>query len=111
MRYVLYDRKKSEIKNMDNHTNINLDNCIKTKEEITFNFCTPNFLSFCPLSENKKFIDNEPIWLMPGLKHNLVWEENKKNEREKEEEKIDMIYFIHFEDLSLMIYVLIYFKT
>ena len=87
MRYVLYDRKKSEIKNMDNHTNINLDNCIKTKEEITFNFCTPNYLSFCPLTENKKFIDNEPIWLMPGLKHNLVWEENKKNEREKEEEK------------------------
>ena len=37
--------------------------------------------------KNKKFIDNEPIWLMPGLKHNLVWEENKKNEREKEEEK------------------------
>jgi hypothetical protein len=86
-RYVLYDRKKSEIKNLDNHTNVNLDNYIKEKEEITFNFCTPNYLGFYPLTENKKFIDSEPRWLMPGLKHNFIWEGNKKNEKEKEEEK------------------------
>ena len=65
MRYVLYDHKKSEIKNLDNHANVNLDNCFKTKEEITFNSCKPNYLSFCPLTENKKFIESAPIQLIP----------------------------------------------
>ena len=87
MRYVLYDRKKSEIKNLDNHKNLNLENFIDTKEEVTFNYTAPNYMSFCPLTENKKFIDAEPIWIMPELKHKHIWEGNEKNEKGKMEEK------------------------
>ena len=87
MRYVLYDRKKSEIKNLENHKNLNLENSLKTNEEISFNSTMSNYISFCPLNENKKFIDAEPIWIMPGLKHKYIWEGNEKNEKGKAEEK------------------------
>ena len=87
MRYVLYDRKKSEIKNLENHKNLNLEKSLNTKEEISFNSTMSNYISFCPLNENKKFIDAEPIWIMPGLKHKYIWEGNEKNEKEKLEEK------------------------
>lgn len=87
MRYVLYDRKKSEIKNLENHKNLNLENSLKTNEEISFNSTMSNYISFCPLNENKKFIDAEPIWIMPGLKHKYIWEGNEKNEKGKTEEK------------------------
>ena len=86
-RYVLYDRKKSEIKNLENHKNLNLENSLKTNEEISFNSTMSNYISFCPLNENKKFIDAEPIWIMPGLKHKYIWEGNEKNEKGKTEEK------------------------
>ena len=87
MRYVLYDRKKSEIKNLENHKNLNLENSLKTNEEISFNSAMPNYISFCPLTENKKFIDAEPVWIMPGLKHKYFWEGNEKLEKGKAEEK------------------------
>ena len=47
----------------------------------------PNYISFCPLAENKKFLDSEPVWIIPGLKHKYFLEGNKKNEKGKIEEK------------------------
>ena len=39
-------------------------------------------MSFCPMNANnesgKKFFDMEPVWIMPGLKHNFIWEHEKK---------------------------------
>ena len=32
MRYVLYDRKKNDVKNLDNHKNNDLGNYINTKD-------------------------------------------------------------------------------
>ena len=88
-RYVLYDRKKSEIKNLDNHSNIKIDNYLNSKDELNLNYSTPNYLSFYPKLDNKKFIEKEAIWIMPQLKHNFIWEkesEDKKgNESAKEE--------------------------
>ena len=86
-RYVLYDRKKSEIKNLDNHKNIQLENYLSAKDEINLNYSNPNYMSFCPKIDNKKFLDNEPIWIMPNLKHNFIWEKENQNKEGNEGEK------------------------
>ena len=86
MRYVLYDRKKNDVKNLDNHKSNDLANYINTKEELALNYSKPNYMSYCPIYNNKKFMDNEPIWIMPCLKHNFVWKNEKENKGEKEEE-------------------------
>ena len=73
IRHVLYDRKKVDKRNIENHANINLVNYIDIKEEMSFKYCEQNYMSFCPKINNKKFIDHEPIWIMPKLKHNFNW--------------------------------------
>jgi hypothetical protein len=87
MRYVIYDRKKREVKNIDNHKNLNIENHINIKEEITMNYSAPNYISYYPRSENKKFVDKEPIWIMPQLKHNFIWEKEDEKEKKESEEK------------------------
>ena len=86
-RYVLYDRKKSEIKNLDNHKNIQLENYLSAKDEINLNYSNANYISFCPKLDNKKFLDNEPVWIMPNLKHNFIWEKESQNKEGNEGEK------------------------
>ena len=73
IRHVLYDRKKVDNRNIENHANINLMNYMDIKEEMSFKYCEQNYMSFCPKINNKKFIDHEPIWIMPKLKHNFNW--------------------------------------
>ena len=88
-RYVLYDRRKSEIKNLDNHTNIKIDNYLNTKDEINLNYSMANYLSFCPKLDNKKFLDKEAKWILPNLKHNFIWEkecDDKKGDENPKEE-------------------------
>ena len=94
IRHVLYDRKKSDIKNVDNHPNSDLTNSINVNDELAFKYYVPNYMSFCPMNMNlnnnngnvRKFFDMEPIWLIPNLKHNFIWE-NEKVEKAKEEEE------------------------
>ena len=73
IRHVLYDRKKVDKRNIENHANINLVNYIDIKEEISFKYYEQNYMSFCPKINNKNFFDYEPIWIMPKLKHNFNW--------------------------------------
>lgn len=94
IRHVLYDRKKSDIKNVDNHPNIEISNSIKTDEELSFKYFDPNYMSFCPISLNrniggsgKKIFDMEPIWLLPNLKHNFIWENEKIGDQMEEGKK------------------------
>ena len=77
VRHVLYERKKSDVKNMDNHCENNIKEFINSKEEMSLKFCEPNYLGLYPGKKIGKFIDKEPIWIMPNLKHNFNWE-NKK---------------------------------
>ena len=93
IRNVLYDRKKADIKNVDNHSNTDLSNLIKTDEELSFKYYEPNYMSFCPISLNrniegrgKKIFDMEPIWILPKLRHNFIWE-NEKFDNSKEPDK------------------------
>ena len=91
IRHILYDRKKSDIKNIDNHPNIDIKNSINIDDELAFKYFEPNYMSFSPMNlnintEKKNFFDMEPIWVMPNLKHNYIWEHEKK-ENSKESDK------------------------
>ena len=91
IRHILYDRKKSDIKNVDNHPNMDITSSININDELAFKYYEPNYLSFYPANLNlgagdKKMFDMEPIWVMPNLKHNYIWE-NEKKEKCKESDK------------------------
>ena len=84
IRYILYDRKKGDIKNIDNHQNINLEKNINIEKELTINYYEPSLMSFCSGINNKRFIENEPIWIMPQLRHNYIWENEGESNDKKE---------------------------
>ena len=84
LRPIIYDRKKSDIKNIDNHNNFNLFNYSDNnniEKELNFNYYNPNYMTYYPLNNNK-FLNFEPIWILPHLKHNYIWEK-KMNNKEK----------------------------
>lgn len=94
IRHVLYDRKKSDIKNIDNHSNIDIHNTINIEDELSFKFFEPNYMSFLPksLNMNKKIFDMEPFWVIPNLNHNFIWENENMEEMKKmmnEEKKLE----------------------
>ena len=82
---IIYDRKKSDIKNIDNHNDLNLfndnNNDNNIEKGLNFNYYNPNYMSYYPLNNNK-FLNFEPIWILPHLKHNYIWEK-KMNNKEK----------------------------
>ncbi len=43
------------------------------KEEISFNYFEPNYMTFYPNS-SYPFYDDEPIWIMPGLNFDFIWD-------------------------------------
>ena len=85
LRPIIYDRKKSDIKNIDNHKDLNLfndnNNDNNIEQELNFNYYNPNYMSYYPLNNNN-FLNSEPIWIIPQLKHNFIWEK-KMNNKEK----------------------------
>ena len=87
IRHILYDRKKSDIKNIYNHPNLDIISSIKIEEELAFRFFEPNYMSYSPNlninSDGKKYIDNEPIWIFPNLKHNFIWKNEKLENHDK----------------------------
>ena len=95
IRHVLYDRKKSDIKNIDNHSKIDISQSINIDNELAFKYFVPNYMCFCPMNLNdtkntvngRKYFDLEPIWLMPNLKREFIWENVKDANDEKEEKK------------------------
>ena len=85
LRPIIYDRKKSDIKNIDNHKDLNLfndnNNDNNIEQELNFNYYNPNYMCYYPLNNNN-FLNSEPIWIIPQLKHNFNWEK-KMNINEK----------------------------
>lgn len=99
IRNIIYDRKKKDIKNLDNYPILNLNNLnIIINEELNYKFFEPNYMSFFPLKDislfniqknnvhginNNKIFTDEPFWLIPELKHTFIWEKkNRINEKE-----------------------------
>ena len=77
MRHVVFDRKKNDIKKLDNYP-IN-DFTGNIREDLNLNSFQPNYMSYCPaLDESNKLFDNEPVWIIPELKHQFIWESNIK---------------------------------
>ena len=81
IRPVIYDRKKEDIINLENHNNLNLFNNNKESkidEGFNFNYFNPNYLSYYPI-KNNSFLNSEPIWLLPQLNHNFIWGKKDNN--------------------------------
>ena len=47
----------------------------KIEKEINFNYFTSNYMSYYPYN-NSYFINSEPIWLIPQLSHNFIWDKD-----------------------------------
>ena len=45
-------------------------------DKINFKYTEPNYMSFYPILSNNIIFHNELKWILPGLKHNFIWENN-----------------------------------
>ena len=75
-RSVIYDRKNIE-KNIDNHPNLDLLQNICNSEDNNFNlnYFKANYMSYYPVNIfSNSFFNKEPVWILPSLKHNFLWE-------------------------------------
>ena len=77
-RPVIYDRKNIDIKNIYNKPNNNILGNINNNNEINLNLNSfkTNYMSYIPVYND--FLANEPLWLIPFLNHNYIWEKNNK---------------------------------
>ena len=78
IRPVIYDRSENDKKKLDKINNIDLlseNDEEKIEKEINFNYFTSNYMSYYPCN-NSDFINSEPIWLIPKLSHNFIWEKD-----------------------------------
>ena len=56
----------------ENSPNKNLFNLSQlTPKEVSFNYFEPNYMSYYP-NIQYPFFDNEPMWIMPSLKHEFI---------------------------------------
>lgn len=75
-RSVIYDRKNTE-KNIDNHPNLDLlqNICNNKDNNFNLNYFKTNYMSYYPVNNfSNSFFNKEPIWILPSLKHNFLWE-------------------------------------
>ena len=58
--------------------NIKLTNNIKkfASDENNLKYIESNYMSYYPLHLKEIIFKNELIWIIPGLKHNFIWENN-----------------------------------
>ena len=65
----------------ENNKNKNLFNLSQlTPKEVSFNYFEPNYMSYYP-NNQYPFFDNEPMWIMPSLKHEFIWDFNKSKDK------------------------------
>ena len=77
IRPVVYERKNIYIQNIDNNRNFNIFGNINKNNEINdinlnMNYYKSNYMSFYPV--NNLYFSAEPVWLLPNLKHNYIWD-------------------------------------
>jgi hypothetical protein len=72
VRPVIYDREEiQKNKNIENLPPFNFSQL--TAEETNFNYFEPNYLTLYPNS-TYPFYEDEPLWVMPTLKHDFIWD-------------------------------------
>lgn len=89
IRPIIYEHNKQpELAVNDSNTNNNNNNPLNappfdfsnmSPEEISYNYYEDNFLTYYPNS-NYPFYEDEPIWIIPTLKYDFVWDFTMSNE-------------------------------
>ena len=75
IRPVLYDNNNNGINNIEKSPeNLPLFDLKQlSPEEISYNYFEPNFLTYYPNS-NYQFYEDEPMWILPTLKYDFIWD-------------------------------------
>ena len=66
MRPIIYEKKENK-----NNKLYNLNQL--TPIEVSMNYFEPNYMSFYP-NINYPFYEDEPLWIIPSLKHNFIYD-------------------------------------
>ena len=77
IRPVIYDEKNIISKNVNNSPNFDLVDIINNNQLnsaiLTLNYYKTNYMTYSPIYN--EFLTEEPIWFLPSLKHNFLWDE------------------------------------
>ena len=71
VRPIIYDRKESDAHKIESQPPFDFSQL--TSEEASFNYFEPNYMTYYPKT-NHCFIDEEPMWIMPTLNYDFVWD-------------------------------------
>ena len=85
MRPIIYEKKENK-----NNKLYNLNQL--TPIEVSMNYFEPNYMSFYP-NNQFPFFDNEPLWIMPTLKHEFIWDFTQSKDKV-------FSYLHHYDNLN-----------
>lgn len=71
VRPIIYEQDDNLTKIKDSPTPFNFTTL--TKEELSFNYFEPNYMTLYP-NASYSFFEDEPIWIMPGLNFDFLWD-------------------------------------
>ncbi len=66
IRPIIYENNTENNKKLFNLSQL-------TPKEVSFNYFEPNYMSYYP-NTNYTFYDDEPLWIIPTLKHNFIYD-------------------------------------
>ena len=77
IRPVIYDGKNIITKYVNNSPNFNLVDSINNNQLnsaiLSLSYYKTNYMTYSPIYN--ELLPEEPMWLLPSLKHNFLWEE------------------------------------
>jgi hypothetical protein len=95
LRPIIYDNKE----NKSNNNIFNLNQL--TPNEVSMKYFEPNYMSYYPNSNSEyPFYEEEPLWIIPTLKHDFIYDFNDSN-LNKDKESISSILFKPFNNKQI----------
>ncbi len=85
IRPIIYENNTENNKKLFNLSQL-------TPKDVSFNYFEPNYMSFYP-NNQFPFFDNEPLWIMPTLKHEFIWDFNQSKDKV-------FSYLHHYDNLN-----------
>ena len=89
MRPIIYDNKDNKSNKLFNLNQL-------TPVEVSMKYFEPNYMSYYP-NTNYTFYDDEPLWIIPTLKHDFIYDFNLT----KEKDSISSILFKPFNNKQI----------
>lgn len=71
IRPIIYDKSNQDIQSPETMPLFDLTQL--TPEEVSFNYFEPNYLTYYP-NTNYPFYEDEPMWIIPTLKYDFIWD-------------------------------------